>query len=335
MGSKGSLRCFSFHSVKGGVGKSTLSSLCAASAAATGDRPVTLIDVDLTGTSLSDVLPLRAPVAVEDADGRLDLTRPPTGFHGRFESRQRIEDRGAPDMGSSPRGVPYLNDFLLYQPQRWEDREQLCIDALEWDIEGGDENLKVIPSSALPADLEEILPVVYDEEHSAFLESRLEHLLAAIAERTDHTVVVLDTPPAVPGLSRSVLSLAIRLGLDGKRELSADGGTPQILLDIPITWTAFLVLTPDVQDLRAGARWLDAVGPDEEPVVRVVINKAPDADPTQRDTLLQAALAEIGSAHSLFGSAAWVPLDPELGFFEQEGGPPPEAALDFLDRLST
>ncbi|HSP81445.1 MAG TPA: P-loop NTPase, partial [Myxococcaceae bacterium] len=103
----GSLRCYSFHSVKGGVGKSTLSVLTALGLAQRGGRPVTLIDMDLTGTSLADVLPLEAPawdsVALEE---KLPLLRPPTGFLSLEETRERMELRDELALEALERRAP-------------------------------------------------------------------------------------------------------------------------------------------------------------------------------------------------------------------------------------
>jgi hypothetical protein len=60
-------------------------------------------------------------------------------------------------------------------------------------------------------------------------------------------------------------------------DLAEDGGTPPWLTrehGAAITWTAFLVASPDLQDMRAAERWVEARKPDELARIQVVINRA-------------------------------------------------------------
>ena len=256
------LRCVSVHSVKGGVGKSTLSYAIARALARRG--PTLLVDMDLTGTSLADVLPLEAP----SWDGPMELWREPSGPAIPWEqSQERLRERaGASENG--PVGVPLLNDFLLWRGGRADERDVHPL-AVAW-RDPATPDLRVIPSSALPRDLDAILPIIYDELHAGWLESRLEWLLHHILERTPVRSVVFDTPPTIPGLSRALLSMAIRL--PQQIDLAEEGGTPPALKAHEIRWDPLLVVSPDHQDLRAAERWL--VGRDEAEVarVRVVLN---------------------------------------------------------------
>src|SRR5438105_2674081 len=111
----GSLRCFSFHSVKGGVGKSTLATACACYLSTSHAQPIYLIDMDLTGTSLADVLPLQAPAWPTADSEPLDLVGGPkqNHFHPRNETRQRMNLRWQSKVEPAKAyGVPFLNDFL-------------------------------------------------------------------------------------------------------------------------------------------------------------------------------------------------------------------------------
>lgn len=282
----GSLRCYSFHSVKGGVGKSALSTMTALAAAAQGAETF-LIDMDLTGTSLSDVLDLVAP-RFPVLDGELQLLEKPTGWLTDEELLGAVFARQDARDGPVAIGAPFLNDYLLFQTPSWD--KELDIErpaALGWKMSGAPENLRVLPSSALPRDLERILPVVYDEERAAFLESRLEYLLGALVPTMGERVLVIDTPPTIPGLSRAVLSLAIRLGRGGKKEpLAEDGSVRGQLRDAGVDWQAFIVSTMDWQDVRAAARWVNLLLDDERDVVRWLLNKAPSAD-TNREAALR------------------------------------------------
>jgi hypothetical protein len=327
---------YSFHSVKGGVGKSTLSALAAVHIAhAKPEVPVYLIDMDLTGTSLADVLPLEAPRW--DGDG-IDLLVTPSGFHSRADSRELMEqrqdelltalERGEPPDRRNAIGVPFLNDFLLFATPDWDARTDVHPRAITWRMQGGPSNLGVLPSSALPADLERTLPVIFDEERAAFLEARLEHLLAALLrehQAQGAVAVVFDTPPTIPGLSRSVLSLAFRLGGAPKITLADDGYLPSPLDTAGIEWSAFLVATTDLQDLRGAARWLDLVQEKERAILKPLLNRATKADELQRRALLDEALREIGA--TVLSDYILVEEDLGLQFFREERVPPELAEL--------
>lgn len=273
--SRKTLRCASFHSVKGGVGKSTLSYLVARLLAE--DGPVVLVDADLTGTSLADVLPLRAPrwngIGAEDL---LPLDRQPDDWSPFDPQCQHLTSRASLSDGHR-RVVPLLNDFLLWAKGRYDATEDVDPRALFWKLPEGDplvDKLFVVPSSALPNDLAQIMPLIYDELHAAYLESRLEWLLHWLLEKTGVRTVVFDTPPTIPGLSRAVLSMAMRLPLHVA--LAEDDCTPRELTQeytSKIDWTPFLVVTTDIQDLRAAERWLE--GPENPDVARiqVVLNR--------------------------------------------------------------
>src|SRR5688572_6722323 len=116
----GRLRCYSFHSVKGGVGKSTLAVLTALTLARRPGARVTLIDMDLTGTSLADALRLEAPAwDLADATAPLPLLTPPTRHLSVKETREWMEERDVllrdaldrdPEGADAraARGVPFL-----------------------------------------------------------------------------------------------------------------------------------------------------------------------------------------------------------------------------------
>jgi hypothetical protein len=332
---------YSFHSVKGGVGKSTLSALAAVHIARRRPgTPVYLVDMDLTGTSLADVLPLEAPRW--DGD-EIDLLSPPSTFFSRKESRERMEARQeqlqdwlekgeSPDRGTAIE-VPFLNDFLLFATPNWDERKDVHPRAITWRMQGGPENLFVIPSSALPADLQRTLPVIFDEERAAFLEGRLEHLLAALLrvhKGEGEVAVVFDTPPTIPGMSKSVLSLALRLGRSPKITLADDGYVPPPLDEAQIHWSAFLVATTDLQDLRAAGRWFGLVKVEEEAILKPLLNRAKKGDGLERRELLDQALLEIGP--TVLRDPLFVEEDLSLQFFREERLPPElEGLMAFIE----
>jgi hypothetical protein len=306
------LRCFSFHSVKGGVGKSTLATLAARwLAEQTPDEPVWLVDMDLTGTSLADVLPLEAPAW---EDGALPLQQPPTAHLTVEESRAGAELRSD---GEDPAFVPYLNDYLLYARKGWQEDQDPPPNHLAWRWAKGPENLRILPSSALPNDLAHILPVIFREDEAAFIEARLEWFLAALAEPDRRVTVVFDTPPTIPGLSRSVLSLAHRLTEEPKGFLSKDGGMPSRLEAAQVDFRAFLVTSLDEQDLRAMARWLALVPnrPPSKAIVQVVVNRVEEHE-TAANEIRELA---VSMASPLLGEAKLVGDDPAWRIFRRGG----------------
>lgn len=252
------LRCVSVHSVKGGVGKSSIAYLLARRYAERGDQTL-LVDMDLTGTSLADVLPLRAPVGC-------DLNRAPTAWRSVSESRRSVEEERASQDGWGPAFVPFLNDYLLATGQ---DVHPMAV-VWESDVPG----LLVAPSSALPRDLVAILPVIYDEPNAGFLESRIEWFLDQVIARTEIRHVVFDSPPTIPGLSRALLSLAMRLPNRVHLAPSESLDSPPRLFaeDTTVRWAPLLLVSPDHQDLRAADRWLNNRGQDEVERILVVVN---------------------------------------------------------------
>lgn len=258
------------------MGKSTLSWLTARALAAK-RRPVALVDFDLTGTSLADALRLRAPTWVEIEPGeRLPLnlapTAPPVDPRDLIRARARESDPHA-------RHVPFLNDFLLWEDDVGLSRADVHPDALAWHLPSDDPLeawLRVFPSSALPEDLAQILALLYDEPFCAWVESRVEWLLNAFLAHSKIRDVVIDTPPTIPGLSRALLSAAMRLTEPGaKLPLADDGSTPpEMLWAATVQWRPWIVVSQDMQDLVSVKRWV--VSHDESEVRRlgVVVNRA-------------------------------------------------------------
>lgn len=331
---KKTLRGNSFHSVKGGVGKSTLAThLALRLAREPGKRPTFLIDMDLTGTSLADVLPLRAPTWSDTAtDGNKSslLRTQPRGFLSRAETLRDMDWRDeVAHMGADPKAaglsgasyLPFLNDYLLFSPKDWRDAEaDVDPHSLLWglDLPDAPDNLYVLPSSALPSDLEKILPVVFDEHYAGFLENRFELLLDALLLHFGDISVVVDTPPTIPGLSRAVLNLALRLGSPGqqKQALVQGGRLPAAIEEAELTWNAQLVTTPDIQDVRAAARWYSLTSPAEREVIGFLFNRVRSG---RREEVLAHLESLFEAGHMLF-AVPWQfhHYDPAVQIFDAE-----------------
>ena len=304
---------WSFHSVKGGVGKSTLAVLCAARLSQ--DHKVVLIDADLTGASLSDVLPLWAPYW----DKELDLSAKPSGHQDPADLVQKRLDAS----DATPVGVPYLNDWLRYpRDSEWKSKEY-DVESLLWrpHDEQLPQLLRLIPSSALPADLWSVLPLLYDEGFSAFAESRLEWLLNGLLN-LGYRRFVFDTPPTLPGFSRAVMSMALRL--PSSERLAPEGLAPETVERARWTWRPCLVTTQDTQDLLATERWLSALDPRDRREIQVVLNRFDKAESAVRSVVTRALLnkkfeeAQLTEKQPsiLDGEIAIIPLHQDYRLFD-------------------
>jgi hypothetical protein len=202
------IRLHAFFSVKGGVGKSTLATVCAKIQAAKGRVPV-LIDCDLTGTSIADGLRLRAPKVALHPDGSIDLEAAPTGepcysvvesWRLRAARRARLQTDEKPQ--DQPQPPPYLNDalnhvFVTETPAR--------VDALLW-LQEREDGVLYLPSSSAHGDVVQSIEWLYGEpfDWARSLVLTLDHLAQQMPALTD---VVLDLPPGIWGLSHETLVL--------------------------------------------------------------------------------------------------------------------------------
>jgi len=361
------LRCYSFHSVKGGVGKTTFSLLTALYHAVIRREKTLLIDMDLTGTSLADVLPLEAPdfqpviaASLKNSHKPLEpLQHTPTDFLSREETLRRIRNRhenghAQSKTQSSParwrsEDVPFINDFLLYAGSHWDASQEAHPEAFAWryrldsDLEEPYPLLRISPSSALPPDLYQLLPLIYDEPYACFVESRLEWFIHQVLSRTSYRVLVFDTPPSIPGLSRSVLSLGLRLPRlreqPDSAALAPGGGTPPMLLQRNICWHPCLVTTGDLQDLRAVERWHDEATLEEQAQLRILVNRLSKPDMLERQLRklmpVTERTREIDSpqAHRLESNAFPIPFDERTAFNLFLEGHLPETSAQALEEM--
>lgn len=361
------LRCYSFHSVKGGVGKTTFSLLTALYHAVIRREKTLLIDMDLTGTSLADVLPLEAPnFQAETAQSPTNphtpiepLQHAPTDFLSREETLRRIRNRheNGHDLSRtqpSParwrsNDVPFINDFLLYAGSHWDASHEAHPEAFAWrycldsHLDEPYPLLRISPSSALPPDLYQLLPLIYDEPYACFVESRLEWFIHQVLSRTSYQVLVFDTPPSIPGLSRSVLSLGLRLPrLRVQPDLAAlapGGGTPPMLLQRRICWHPCLVTTGDLQDLRAVERWHDEASLEEQEQLRILVNRLSKPDMLERQLRklmpVTERTREIDSpqAHRLEPNAYPILFDERTAFNLFLEGHLPESSAQTLEEM--
>jgi hypothetical protein len=267
---KAKLIAQSYHSVKGGVGRSALANRAAVMLAAeVPGRSVYVIDTDFFGTSRADSGSLRAPRwSASDTVRPATLLAAPDSFYSPEETTRRVTLRHQTRRGlKDDIVVPFLDDYILFQTKDWD--KDVHVSAIAWHAAGSSPNLRVIPSSALPNDLRWMEPIVADERHAAFIESRMEHLLAAILELHPgrETCVVFDCPRGFHGVSHAILSIGLRLSEKPMQHLSDDGGTPLALVDADVNWKIRVVVGEDTADRAAVARWSELAENDAIEVV--------------------------------------------------------------------
>ncbi len=250
------------HSQKGGVGKTFIAYYLALKLASSGIQTV-LVDADLTGTSLADVLPLEA-IPFDAAKGeRLDAEQTLERMRNKYQGRTSIEGENSSDFA-------FLNHYLLCEPLEYCEvfkpgsQARLRLDNLLWKHQGVQE-LSVVPSSAYPKDVHEIIPHVYREETTAYFQSRLKDLVWVLMHGWDiedknkepilkqtSDVVIIDTPPGLHGMSPAV----IKLHKDLKEQWNIVKDNSDEAQEEKLQSRVVIVHGPDIQDLVAAVRTL-------------------------------------------------------------------------------
>ncbi|MEM9460949.1 MAG: P-loop NTPase [Myxococcota bacterium] len=249
------LGLYLFASVKGGVGKSTLTVLAAKLLADRGRRPV-ILDADVLGPSLADGLQLCAPVVSEGAGGP-DYFAAPTGqWHEltatrdlRSERKRWWSQRASPVQASVP-GPPYLNDVLLFSGARSD--QEYRIDAMLWRAVD-DDGVRYLPSSSIRDDAIRIAPYLTGNHPHFAWARRLAWVLEALVARDPSvTDIVIDLPPGTWGIAHETLVLA------GAMTGPLPQGYPQWHDELRWTVVPTIVTTDDRNDqLLAMEYWLD------------------------------------------------------------------------------
>ncbi len=261
-----SLHLHAFCSMKGGVGKSTLAVASATRLAQQGRR-VILIDADMTGSSLSDGLLLRAPVVAVNSNGFMDLTAPATGeFLSLEETVRRRDERQRAQKDRVQVPPPYFNDALICP--RIDGRE--CnLDALLW---RHDEipSLRVLPASPLRADVAVAVGWLYREEHFVWATRLCQLLFSLVEQQTDLSDVVFDLPPGLFGFAQAALTMMALLG--------GEGPLPETLprfveAGVQIRLNPFLVTTPDRNALVVSVEEYLRLAP-HLPALELLVNRS-------------------------------------------------------------
>lgn len=262
------IQIIAFCSAKGGVGRSSLSVATAALLRRRGQQ-VVVIDLDMTGASLSDGLRLVAPAVPEAASGFIDMTRSAGGaWWSLQETRRRRRLRALED---APRRMflPYLNDLFYIQDITTEpEDEALCLDAALWRGEA-DDGVRYLPASPVELDATAALHQLYIEERDDW-ERQLAWLMVRLAEQLpDLSAVVLDCPPGLHGFTDRALHAAACLALDAP----AAGGWPPVQAQVRWSLHPRLVMSQDRGDLRAALGWRLLYDPVQMPNALPVVNR--------------------------------------------------------------
>lgn len=263
-----------FASVKGGVGKSTLAVTSARLLAAAG-RPAAVIDLDLTGTSLADGLPLCAP-AVDGRTGvRIDLGDAPSGVLLTLEeTRARRNRRRDERAGGVGRYLPYVNDLMtLFDPST----ERYPVDWFAWRHEH-DDGVMYLPSSPHRYDVRVVREWMLHEAPAAFVQHvawLIDHLLRTYPDLRD---VVIDLPPGTLGFSHEVLSLTATID----RGEALPELYPRWTDTLRWTTRPFLVTTEDRNDLFAAVDYLTEQAPLLRSFRAIVNRRVESAESTRK-----------------------------------------------------
>lgn len=279
--SKRTITLHVFASAKGGVGKSTLSVVCAKLLAAQGRRCV-LIDADLTGTSLADGLRLRAPKVAEQ-NGTPDFYAPPTGeLWSRQETERLLDQRKNTQWEDYPPAPPFFNDILI----RGDLEKECMLEALFWrhEVEDG---VRYLPSSPFQKDVAIACGWLYREEPYDWLQRvmwMLEHLGRQDPGLSD---VIIDLPPGlfVGGFTHETLVLLSMLGRKDEEPFPS-GFPPWHGGEIDWRGRPFIVVTPDMNDLAVALNYKLA-HTSELSGLHLVLNKVDETWSTQLREKLQ------------------------------------------------
>jgi cellulose biosynthesis protein BcsQ len=174
-------KIYSIHSQKGGVGKTSIALAIAGFEAIFHKKKVLLIDADLTGTSIKEIIKTdeggKAHFVYNYINGL--ILAPP----GDFEEYTPLKTKKKPRKDSAPGGLSHF----YYESQE-------------------DSKIYFAPSSPDYKDIMEIIPLISQEDYLHFFRHRFEDIIiTAIAE--DFEVIIFDLPPGFHGLSKAICNM--------------------------------------------------------------------------------------------------------------------------------
>jgi len=174
-------KIYSIHSQKGGVGKTSIAIAIAGFEAIFNHKKVLLIDADLTGTSIKDILRREKKKSEKNPltytfNNKLILAAPDT-----FEKNTPIF---APKKGAdSSFGLSKFYNKSEIEPK-----------------------IYFSPSSPLYEDILEIIPLISQEDYLHFFRHRFEDIIVA-AMNEGFEIIIIDLPPGFYGLSKNICDM--------------------------------------------------------------------------------------------------------------------------------
>lgn len=171
-------KIYSMHSQKGGVGKTSIAIAIAGLEAIFNGKKVLLIDADLTGTSIKDIL-----VRKDERDPYKYINNVILAAPDDFVDYTSIISKGTKKKSSNLSG---LHDFYY-----------------ESEI---DPKIFFSPSSPDYNDVLEIIPLISQEDYLHFFRHRIEDIIVT-AINDGFEVIILDLSPGIHGLSKNICDM--------------------------------------------------------------------------------------------------------------------------------
>ena len=184
---KHNTRLFTLHSVKGGVGKTSLALAIASWCASHFKEETHLVDADMTGTNILDCF---------------------------FPEENLLAEL-------------YLNDFLLATPDRYLGflgRKNTALTQTEFvNVPDGPKGLKIFPSRSDLDSIRKIVPFLSQEWHLHFFQERLSDLVHALDGTFPN--IIIDFPPGLFGFSLAGFKVGQDILRKMEKEVESDGRT--------------------------------------------------------------------------------------------------------------
>lgn len=261
---------YAFVSTKGGTGKTTLAVATALALAERGRR-VAVYDLDLSGSSIGDGLPLCAP-EVAGEDGQVSLASPAPSLLNRPATLRARAKRAAERQ--SFRYLPYLNDALLHTAERGEGPFP---GSYAW-RRGPDDPVAWFPSSPCLHDVAVASDWVKRRDLDR-LGLRFFDLAEAACQALKLDAILLDLPPGVAGFTELFL----------RRYRQAAGVFSAV--------TPVFVTTPDRNDLLPSTDYF-ARAVLAYPSMRFVLNRSRQPISSVREEVRKALGDRLGPARA-------------------------------------
>lgn len=162
------MKIVSIHSQKGGTGKTSLALSLAVHAASVGKKPL-IIDADLSGTTIKDIIHQEAAHFQNQLSIVDYFLEPFVEDPKKYISTAKIKDL-------RPNGVSHDIDILFGKAND---------------------------------DYSRVMSLVYKETHTQLLKSKLEHLINSVFKKKENKtdLIIIDNSPGSWGLSRAVLEI--------------------------------------------------------------------------------------------------------------------------------